>query len=141
MVLDFLIDVNWLAVVVATVAWFLLGAIWYAPPVLGRPWMRAAGIEMPAEGQGPGPAIYLTPLVAYFVAVVATAILAEAVGATSFVDGVGLGLVVGIGYALTLGAVALTFDRKPQPVVLFLINGAFNVLGLVVAAVIVSVWR
>jgi hypothetical protein len=141
MLLDFLDDVNWLAVVVASVAWFILGAIWYAPPVLGRPWMRAAGIEMDPEGQRPGPAIYLTPLLAYLVAVVATAMIAEAVGASTVADGLGLGLVVGIGYALTLTAVGLTFDRKPKPVMLFLINGLFNVLGLMVAGVILAVWR
>ncbi len=51
--LDVLGDLNWLAVIVAAIAYFVLGAIWYAPPVLGNAWMRAGGVEMP-EGERPG---------------------------------------------------------------------------------------
>lgn len=32
---DVLGDLNWLAVVVAAIAYFALGALWYAPPVFG----------------------------------------------------------------------------------------------------------
>lgn len=36
MSLDTLGDLNWLAVVAATLAYFALGAVWYAPPIFGR---------------------------------------------------------------------------------------------------------
>jgi len=32
-------DVNYLAAIVAAIAWFALGAIWYMPAVMGRAWM------------------------------------------------------------------------------------------------------
>ena len=53
---DLLGDVKWLSVILAALAYFVIGAIWYAPPVLGKAWMAAGGIEMPADGQRPGPA-------------------------------------------------------------------------------------
>jgi hypothetical protein len=37
-------DLNWLAVVVAGVAGFFVGGIWYARPVFGNAWGRAAGL-------------------------------------------------------------------------------------------------
>lgn len=40
-------DVNWLAVVLAALAGFVVGGIWYGP-LLGKKWMAAAGID---EGQ------------------------------------------------------------------------------------------
>ena len=33
---DALGDLNWLAVIVAAIAYFALGAIWFAPPVFGK---------------------------------------------------------------------------------------------------------
>lgn len=36
-------DVNWLAVVLAALAGFVVGGIWYGP-VMGKRWMAAAGI-------------------------------------------------------------------------------------------------
>ena len=43
-------DLNWLAVVVAAVAYFLLGGIWYAPPVMGNAWKKASGVDV-TEGE------------------------------------------------------------------------------------------
>ena len=50
-------------------------------------------------------------------------------------------MIVGVGYAFTAAAVTALYDRKPQPMVWWLVNGIFNVIGLVVVALIISVWR
>ena len=50
MTLDFA-GVNWLAVIVAAVAGLVVGFIWYAPPVFGRRWACASGIELPHPGE------------------------------------------------------------------------------------------
>jgi len=137
---DALGELNWLAVIVATVVYFALGALWYAPPVFGNAWMRAAGTVM-QEGERPGPAIYFTPLIGYFIAVIATAMLAAATGSTTLSQGIVLGLVVGVGYAVVGTAVEATFGNRPQNSVWFLITASYNLVGLLIAAVIVSVWR
>jgi hypothetical protein len=112
---DILSDLNWLAVIAATVAYFAVGGIWFTPLMFGNAWMRASGIEMPAEGQGPGPAIYLSPLVSNLIATVATAMLAEATASDTFGEGIVLGLTVGFGYAVTLSLLGATFDTlKPS---------------------------
>ena len=41
-------DVNFLAVAVAAVT-FMVGGLWYAPPVFGRAWAREAGVLAPGE--------------------------------------------------------------------------------------------
>ena len=133
-------DVNYLAVLVAAVAYFVLGAIWYIPPVMGAAWQRAGGIEVP-EGEGPSPILFAGTLVAYFVAGLATAMLAVGTGTDTAAEGVLLGLIVGVGYAFTAAAVGALYDRKPQPMAWWLINGIFNVVGLVIVAIIISVWR
>jgi hypothetical protein len=138
MVLDGLGEVNYLAALVAAIAWFILGAIWYAPPVLGRAWQRATGVDV---GQGASPGMFVVTFVAYFVAAVVTAAIAELTASTTVSDGVILGLMVGVGYALTLIGVGTTYERKPEPIMYFLINGLFNVLGLVAVGVIVAAWN
>ena len=139
---DSLSDLNWLAVVVATLAYFVLGGIWYAPPVLGNVWMKAAGLETPADGGGPGAVIYVAPLVGAFIASVATAMLAAATGSDTVDEGVVLGLVVGIGYAASLFTVTAAFEsNKPQASTWAVITGGYHVAGLVLSAVIVSAWQ
>ena len=138
---DSLSDLNWLAVVAATFAYFALGGIWYAPPVLGNVWMKAAGLEAPADGGGPGPGIYVGPLVGALVASIATAMLAAATRSDTVGEGITLGLVVGIGFAASIVGVTGVFEsNKPQPSTWAIITAGYHVLGLLVAAVIVSAW-
>jgi hypothetical protein len=139
MSLDAFSDVNYLAVIVAALVYFALGAIWYIPPVMGRAWQKAGGIEM-TEGEGPAPVLFVGTYVAYAAAGLATAALAVATGTDTAAEGIVLGLVVGVGYAFTAAAVTALYDRKPQPMAWWLINGIFNVIGLVVVGVIVGVW-
>jgi hypothetical protein len=136
---DSLKDVFWPAIAVATVAYFALGAIWYIPQVMGTMWARAGGIEV--DGQQPNPMMFAGTLVAYFVSGVATAMLAVSTGTDTAAEGVVLGLVVGIGYAFTAAAVTAIYDRKPDPLGWWLINGVFNVAGLVVMGVIIGAWQ
>jgi hypothetical protein len=135
-------DLNWLAVLVAALAYFVLGAIWYAPPVFGKAWMRASGMEMPERGQGPGPAIYLGPFVGGLIAAVATGLLAAATGTDTAGEGFVLGLVVGIGYAMTVTLSTAIFEtHKPQKGVWFVITSLYHVVGLIIAAVIIALWN
>ena len=136
---DVLSDLNWLAVIVATLVYFAIGGLWYSPILFGKAWQRASGMEMP-EGQRPGAAIYVVPLISAFLATVATAMLAAATGSSDLGDGLVLGIVVAVGYAGALTLLGSTFDRWPEPRVRFGINFGYHLLGLIAAAVIVSVW-
>lgn len=134
-------DLNWFAVAVAAITYFGLGGLWYAPFAFGTIWMRAAGMAMPEGGEGPGAAIYISPLVGALVSTVATAMIATATGSTTFREGVVLGIVIAVGYAVTLLGVTATFDTgKPEKLTWFLITAGYHVVGLLSAAVIVSVW-
>lgn len=133
-------DVNYVAVLVAAIAYFALGALWYIPPVMGTVWQKAGGIEI-AEGEGPNPVLFIGTYVAYAVSGLATALLAVATGTDTAAEGIVLGLTVGVGYAFTAAGVSALYDRKPQPMIWWLVNGIFNVVGLVVVALIISVWR
>jgi hypothetical protein len=50
-------DVNWLAVVVAAVAAFVVGGIWYGP-IMGKSWMAAVGLSEEQVKAGNAPVIY-----------------------------------------------------------------------------------
>ena len=54
MTFDVLSDLNWLAVS-AALAYFALGALWYAPPIFGKVWADAGGFASRSEGADPVP--------------------------------------------------------------------------------------
>ena len=55
MTFDFLSDLNWLAVFVAALAYFAIGAVWYAPGLFGRTWAAAGGFDLPRPATGRAP--------------------------------------------------------------------------------------
>lgn len=140
MSLDLLGDVNWLGVVVATIAYFALGAVWYLPQTFGSVWMRSMGWE-PRPDERPRPAIYAAPIVTSLVAVTAVAMIAEAAGADGLGDGLVLWLVVGVGIAASLFFVTAIFEpTKPQPMTWFAITAGYHLVGLLIASLLLSLW-
>jgi Protein of unknown function (DUF1761) len=140
MTLSDLGDLNWLAVIVATVLYFALAGPWFAEATLGPAWRRSIGWDK-APGQRLGPAYYIGPLATCLVAVTAIATLADATGSTSVTEGIALGLVVGVGIVSAILFVTGALDpTRARPAAWFGIMAGYHVLGLVIASVIVSVW-
>jgi uncharacterized membrane protein len=139
---DALSDLNWLAVIVAAIAYFAIGALWYAPPVFGKVWMAAGGMAMPETGTRPSPAIYLTPLVGSVLSAIALGMLAKATGTDTLEEGIALGLVVAIGFAVAISFITAQFESdKPKPMVWGAVNAGYHVVGNLIAAIIVACWR
>jgi len=108
--LDFA-GVNWLAVIVAAVAGIIVGFIWYAPPVFGRRWARASGIELPQPGEVQ-PMTYVGAVVTAVVTAYVLAVLIGGLGAATLVDGVIVGVVVWLGFVATWLASGVFFERR-----------------------------
>lgn len=137
---DVLGDLNWLAVIVATIVFFAIGGAWYANAVFGKAWQRAGGFEVPAD-QRPGPAYFIGPFITCLVATIALAMLAKATGTDTVGEGIVLGLVASVGLAGSALAVNGLFDpTKANARVWIAINVGYQVAGMLVAAVILAVW-
>lgn len=140
MTFDVLGDLNWLAVLVAGVAFFALGGLWYSNLMFGKQWSLAVGWEAP-EGERPPVSLYLMPLATCLVSAVGLAMLAVATSSDTVGEGVVLGLVTGIALAASALVVTGFFDpKKPQPMVWVAITSGYHVVGFVVVATIVSAW-
>lgn len=132
--------INWLAVVIGTVVYFLLGAVWFAPATpIGRAWVKAAAYESPTSGTQSTNVFYVFPLVTCLVMVIAVALLAQATGVGNLGDGIVLGLVVGIGFAVPLLLQVAAFEfKKPQQWTWGVIDASYHAVGLLAAGAIIG---
>lgn len=136
---DILSEVNYLAALVAAVAYFAFSGLWYAQPVLGRPWMKAIGMDPEQAGsQSPGPMLFVGTAIAYFLMAVVLAAIARSTQATELLDGIVLGLLVGVGIGAAQIWVNAAYEQRPAALVW--INGLNVVVGYTLMAVIVTVW-
>jgi hypothetical protein len=135
MTFDVLSEINYLAVVVAALAFFAWSAIYYAPPVTGRAWQKAAGLTQ--QQTRPTPGIFVASYIAYFLMALTLAAIARATGSSDFADGLVLGLFVGVGIA---AAGIWNGGLYEQRLNLAWINIGNVVVGFIIVAVIVTVW-
>lgn len=129
-------DLNWLAIVIAAVVFFGMGAVWYQPKVMGRRWMKAAGVN-PSD-TSPNPWIFVGTLVAYLLMAMVLAMLSRGIGASSFGDGLVLGLFTGVVFVAAQAWVNAAYEGRSLNLVL--VNGGIGVIGHVIMAVIVTLW-
>lgn len=63
------VDINWLAVVLATASSMVVGSVWYARPVFGNMWMKLAHLKPETvAGKGAAQAIIATLIVSFLTA-------------------------------------------------------------------------
>lgn len=134
-------EVNYLAVLVAAVATFVLGALWYSPLLFAKPWMRMHGYteEKLKSMQKEAGKAYAVSIVAYLVMAYVLAILVSWTGVQGASGGACLGSLCWLGFAATIGLTALMFSDKPLGT--YLIDAAYQLVYLVVMGVILAVWR
>jgi hypothetical protein len=135
-ILDYLGDLNWLAVIVAAIAWFAFSAIWYSVPPLSKAWMREAKVT---PGEGPPLVTLLVPtFIGYLVTTIVIALLAKAIGASELMEGLSLGIVLGVGFGLIGALVVQIYEQKGGSY--WLINGINAIIAYSIVAIIVTVW-
>ena len=132
-------EINWIAVLVGTLAYFALGAIWYSFLFKDK-WIAYNKIDMsdPNGKKGVG-AIMFASFIMMFISSTGLAILTEYLGLSSWQHGVHLGLLSGICFASTSMAINMLYEKKPLG--LFLINGGYQLIGNIIAAIIIVLWQ
>lgn len=130
-------NVNWVAVLVAVLPSFVIGSVWYAPPVFGRYWMKASGLNKKhiQENGNFVQSLAITTIM-NFIAVTGLAVLMSALAFHTVAQGAVLGALVSLAFAVTSRGVHQAFEYRPFG--LLIINGAHDVLFLAVAGAILG---
>lgn len=131
-------SINYLAILVATIVSMILGAVWYAPQVFGKEWMRLSGLTEKETKENRGAPMVLM-LVGSLVAAYVMAHFVDFAGASTFTDGARVGAWVGIGFVFTAAMGESIFNRRPAR--LLAITGGYSVVNLVVMGAILAAWQ
>jgi uncharacterized protein DUF1761 len=132
------VHINHFAVVVAAIATFVIGGVWYSPLLFHKAWMHENGmneadLKKTSMGRIFGLSFGLSLIMAYN--------LAAFLGGpdTTVLWGATAGALAGIGWvALSIGILGL-FERRSWKYVL--INGGYFGLSFVVMGTIIGAWR
>jgi hypothetical protein len=133
-------DINYWAVIVATLSTLVIGSVWYTPKVFGNAWMRLAKVDPDNAGNAAGP-IVVTVIVSF----ISAWVLAGATYiAWEFYDGSFLWAAVATALLLWLGVTAARFVThdafEGRPSALTALNVVHELVTVLVMAVIIGLW-
>lgn len=130
---------NGWAIVTAGVVYFIMGGLWFSPPLFGKLWENAIGFKRP-ERWKPSAIYYLGPLFGCLAAAFATAWLLGSVRPHAWLDAALLGFVAGLGYGVAITGVNAISPTLPRPGLYTAVTGAYHATGITVCALILHAW-
>jgi hypothetical protein len=128
-------EVSWLGVIVATLASFAIGAVWYSPLLFTKAWQREAGVSDAKAKSANMPMIFGTAFVLQFLAALVFAMFLGPRPGLTF--GIGAGFAAGLFWVA--GAFGVNYLFEQRSLKLWLINGGYNVVTFTVFGAILGV--
>ncbi|MEM1405357.1 MAG: DUF1761 domain-containing protein [Bacteroidota bacterium] len=125
---------NWLAIVVATISTFVIGAIWYGP-VFGKVWMQENGFTEEDMKEANMAKIYGTAFILELVMAVNLALFLKGL---SVPDGLLYGFFTGFGWIAMAMGVNYLFSRNT--IRLWFIDSFYFVISFTLMGAILTAW-
>jgi hypothetical protein len=129
-------NINWIAVLVATVTLSMLGALWFMA-LFGRQYAIALG-RTDLKEQKPSPLFIVGPLLCGAVVTVTNAVLMRALMVTSYEGALIFGAVVGLGYLVSTTVNVAINPNIPRPLLYGLISGGYFFVGSLMSCTILA---
>jgi hypothetical protein len=136
MIYEFVDSLNWLAILVASVAWFIFNAIYYSVPPISKAWQAAAKVP-PQEGP-PLPAIMIASFIIYLVTSTFIGLLVAATGAADLADGALLGASLGLAFGAAGALITQMYEQRGGSY--WLINGISSIVTFAIVGGILAAW-
>lgn len=127
---------------VAALAYFMLGALWYSKFLFAKRWIADLKIDVNAPDAKKGMGMMFGgSFVLMFVQCLALAMLAGRIEniTDTWMSGAKLGVLTGCCFCAAAVGVNYLYEKKPLS--LFLINAGYAIVGNMIAGIIICCWR
>lgn len=135
------VEINWLAIILATISTMVVGSIWYTPKVFGNKWMQLAKVKPSGKASDAAGAMAVTVLVSFITAYVLAHVifLAHNFFDNSFLqDALSTAFWVWLGFTASRFITHDAFEMRPKALTFLNIAHefvTFMVMGLIMGLV------
>lgn len=130
---------NWLAILVASLAYFALGAIWYSA-LFSKQWVALNNVDVNAPDAKKGMVqTFVTSILMNIVTSTALYVLMRGMEIHGLMNGIKMGLLCGFAFSTMTMAMGLMYLKKPF--MLYVIECGYQLAGIVLAGAIIGAWR
>ncbi|MBA7598051.1 MAG: DUF1761 family protein [Calditrichaeota bacterium] len=133
-------DISLIAVLIASILGFGLGALWYSPKLFGNQWMAALNVSAEDIQTEFNPArTYGTRFVTTLVAAYVLARILVHTETTTLVAGIETAFLVWLGFVATFALHGVLFEKRSFK--LYLINSGYYLVSLMLMGALLGLWH
>lgn len=132
-------EINYVAVLIAAAVYYVVGAFWYSPLLLGNVWIKEMGFKK-EDMEKMKDGIWKSYLGSFLSAFISSFVLAHFVdiaGAKDFASGSQTGFWIWLGFIVTLSSGMMWWEGKSLK--LYLIYISYNLIGMLLMGGILAV--
>jgi hypothetical protein len=130
-------EINYLAVLVSALAFFLLGSIWYSPILFANAWMKELGFTKENMAGGN---MFKTFGLSFLLMLIMAFNLAAFIGnGQGFQFGLTAGALAGIGWVALAIGVNFLYERRSFR--MWLITAGYMAIGFTIMGAIIGAWQ
>lgn len=133
---SYLQNLNYLAILVSAVAYWILGALWYSPVLFGKLWSKVVQPSDEAK-KGMGMSMALS-FIGFFLICFVMALFVTHLVPADMTRGIKIALSAGFGFMLLPMWIGQLYSKSSMTVLL--IDAAYHFAGFIIAAIIISSW-
>jgi uncharacterized protein YneF (UPF0154 family) len=137
--IDYLGELNWLAVVVAALVAFITGAIWYSKPLFGKQWQKSVRLTDKEIKNANMTEVMGISAATVLVSAIAIGLLVKVLVLTDVYQGALFGAMVAIGILGTNKLMQVKFERRPMSY--WYITLGADIVALSAMGAILAVWQ
>ena len=128
--------INWLAVVVVAIIYFLIHFFWYFPFAFGNMWLKLVGKEGEPKSKIIRDTIIMIPT--SFITVLMIEVIMDFTTMNDMASTLVISILLWVGFVATIGINQNNFNDRG--VKLFLLEYGFYLIGFIIAGLILAVW-
>ena len=137
--INVLSSINWISVLVAFFAYFMLGALWYLK-LFGEIYKVSLGKDGQELNNG-GPLFIVGPGLCVLVSVLASTILFYNLDITTYGGAIEFAMLIGIGFLVSNTTNIAINPNIPRPLLYSAITSSYHLVGITMTSLILFVMR
>ncbi len=133
-----LMDINWLAVIVAALIPMGVGMVWYGP-IFGKAWMGLMELTEEEIKEGFSPAKSYGG--SFVMAIIMAFVLANVIdmAGSGLMNGMMCGALLWLGFIVPYGFQSVAFEMKKTQI--YVMSVAYNLVVLLLMGLVIGVWQ
>lgn len=137
-------EVNYLAILLSSIAAMIIGYLWYSPLVFGKRWLAIVGLkaEDPQAKAQMNKAAMKAMGIGFLLSILIAFVLANILawsGASTVSEYLAVAFYVWLGFIGSVILMNVMYQQKP--VILFLIDGGYQLVMIMAMALIIGLWQ